>query len=271
MLSAKVAIHPWLGLKVKCRLFIRYMSQTSIPRRNQSYSNYSQQEFCCFHCQLIIFWSFSSGLVKMRQQLTRQRHGLLLQTLCICGAVVLESTKENNVLCFLVWQMLSAGEKEEVEVYMREINVSRVRERWYGEREWWQWGNVAARNRGRRTGKDVLPYKSACVWCTAINLNDVSPPRACFAIQEPQRGLLACQGCSSFGRPPPPPPLFVEQLPSLELVAEGESDCRTPITCPCPQGLTRSQSLGANTSSRWSWDTKKQQASHHWGSAHVYL
>lgn len=63
---------------------------------------------------------------------------------------------------------------------------------------------MAARNRGRRTRRDVLPYKSASVWCTAINLNDLSPPRACFGIQEPQRGLLACQGCSSFGLPPPP-------------------------------------------------------------------
>lgn len=63
-------------------------------------------------------------------------------------------------------------------------------------------GDMAARNWSRRTGRDVLPYKSACVWCTAINLNDLSPPRACFGIQEPQQGLLACQGCSSFGLPP---------------------------------------------------------------------
>lgn len=105
-------------------------------------------------------------------------------------------------------------------------------------------------------GRDVLPYKSACVWCTAINLNDLSPPRACFGIQEPQRELLACQGCSSFGPPSLP---SVEQLLSLEPVAEAESDCSTPITCPCPQGLTLSQSLRANTSPHWSRDKKPQQ------------
>lgn len=33
-------------------------------------------------------------------------------------------------------------------------------------------------------------------------MNDLSPPGACFGIQEPQRGLLACQGRSSFGLPP---------------------------------------------------------------------
>lgn len=42
-----------------------------------------------------------------------------------------------------------------------------------------------------RTRKDVLPYKSASVWCTAINLNDLSPSRACFGIQKPQPGLVA--------------------------------------------------------------------------------
>lgn len=86
---------------------------------------------------------------------------------------------------------------------------------------------MSARNRGRSTGRDVLPYKSACVWCTTINLNDLSPPRACFGIQEPQQGLLARQHRSSFGLLP-----FVEQLFSLEPAAEAERDCSTPITCP---------------------------------------
>lgn len=96
-----------------------------------------------------------------------------------------------------------------------------------GSGETWQLETEVGRTLG-----DVLPYKSASVWCTAINLNDLSPPRACFGIQKPQRGLLACQGCSSFGLPP-----SVEQRFSLEPVAEEETDCSTPITCPCPLGL----------------------------------
>lgn len=55
-------------------------------------------------------------------------------------------------------------------------------------------------------------------------------------------------------------PPSVEQLFSLELVAERETDCSTPITCPCPQGFILSQSLGANTSHCWSWDKKPHQA-----------
>lgn len=105
-----------------------------------------------------------------------------------------------------------------------------------------------------RTERDVLPHKSASVWCTAINLNDLSPPRACFGIQKPQRGLLACQGCSSFGLLS-----SVEWLLSLEPVAEGETVCSTPITCPCPQGLTLSRSLRANTPTHWSKDKKPHQ------------
>lgn len=54
-----------------------------------------------------------------------------------------------------------------------------------------------------RTREDVLPHKSASVGCTAINLNDLSPLRACFGIQEPQRGLLACHAAVHFGPPPP--------------------------------------------------------------------
>lgn len=47
------------------------------------------------------------------------------------------------------------------------------------------------------------------------------------------------------------PPLPWNSFSHLEPVAEGET-----ITCPCPQGLTLSQSLGANTSPYWSWDKK---------------
>lgn len=50
------------------------------------------------------------------------------------------------------------------------------------------------------------------------------------------------------------PPLPWNSFSHLEPVAEGET-----ITCPCPQGLTLSQSLGANTSPYWSWDKKPHQ------------
>lgn len=83
-----------------------------------------------------------------------------------------------------------------------------------------------------RTRKDVLPYKSASVWCTAINMNDLPPPRACFGIQGPHCSLPCC---SSFG---PPSPRSLEELFSLELTDEAKIDCSAVITCPCPQGLT---------------------------------
>lgn len=54
-------------------------------------------------------------------------------------------------------------------------------------------------------------------------------------------------------------PPSLEQLFSLELVAEAKTDCSAPITCPCPQGLTVSQSLRANTSPHWSSDQKQNK------------
>lgn len=63
-----------------------------------------------------------------------------------------------------------------------------------GRRLTWQLGAEVGRTR-----EDVLPHKSASVGCTAINLNDLSPLRACFGIQEPRRGLLACHAAVHLG------------------------------------------------------------------------
>lgn len=132
-----------------------------------------------------------------------------------CGAVLLKEKHYSHL-----FQLLGIFSLTDVKRTRGRERGGR-RRRWRRRRgEWRKMGlgkdGVARENNGSgetwqletevgRTLGDVLPYKSASVWCTAINLNDLSPPRACFGIQKPQRGLLACQGCSSFGLPPPPP------------------------------------------------------------------
>lgn len=142
---------------------------------------------------------------------------------CI-SVLLLESTKWTMSLLFQLFVVLPQNRwkiRLEKESVARENNGNGVTRQPETEVE------------GRDGLEDVLPYKSACVWCTAINLNDLSPPRACFGIQEPQRGLLACQGCSSFGLPP-----LWNRCLLIRTCGLGESDCSNAITCPCPQGLT---------------------------------
>lgn len=124
---------------------------------------------------------------------------------------------------------------------------------------WWERmmvvEDMAARNRSRRTGKDVLPYKSACVWCTAINLNDLSPLRACFGIQEPQQGLLACQGCSSFGLPP-----LWNSSSHWNLWLRERLTATRPLPAPFLRAWLSPSPSETNTSPNRSWDKKPHQA-----------
>lgn len=161
-------------------------------------------------------WSSSSGLGEDM---------LEHKPIAACISVLLlESTKWTMSLLFQLFVVLPQNRLKirlEKESVARENNGNGVTRQPETEVE------------GRDGLEDVLPYKSACVWCTAINLNDLSPPRACFGIQEPQRGLLACQGCSSFGLPP-----LWNRCLLIRTCGLGESDCSNAITCPCPQGLT---------------------------------
>lgn len=144
----------------------------------------------------------------------RQSQAFLYFYLCLCFTFgTLFCVRSRNIYAYiffylvLVFSMTDAKctrgrrkmRNKEWSCLEGKIKENRVRKIWYGKKEWWRQCNMSARNRGRSTGRDVLPYKSACVWCTTINLNDLSPPRACFGIQEPQWGLLARQHRSSFG------------------------------------------------------------------------